>query len=148
MKVKAFNFELEASDPKQLKISVSTRMYLAVRGRAFKLECSEREFALDDVLDFDAEFGDTLQLTYVDLVHGTFNCKVNECEVKPGSIVLKVLDSKVDGVRVKLLVVLSIEENALRRIYADRLSGLGEWEARRSRVSRITSIPPTELEKL
>lgn len=147
MRLKAFSFEARASEPKPLDVRVDSRAYEVRGGRAAKLSCPKRPFSLEDALDFDVEFGDTLQLTYADVVHGSFSCRVLDCEAG-GDAVIKVLDAQLSGQRVKLFIVLTVEEGGVRRVYADRITGLGEWRERVAKVSRLTSLPPSELEAL
>ncbi|RLF05622.1 MAG: hypothetical protein DRK00_03910 [Thermoprotei archaeon] len=147
MRLKAFSFEAKASEPRPLDVRVDTRVYEARRGRAVRLRCDERPFSLDDALDFDLEFGDTLQLTYADVVHGTFSCRVLDCDAA-GDVIVKVLDARLGERRVKLFIVLAVEEGDVKRIYADRITGLGEWQERAAKISRLSSLPPSQLEAL
>ncbi len=147
MRIKAFSFEAKASEPRPIDVKVETRVYEARRGRAVRLSCAERPFSLDDALDFDLEFSDTLQLTYADVIHGSFSCRVLDCEAG-GDTIIKVLDAQLSGRRVRLFIVLAVEEGDVRRVYADRITGLGEWRERATKISRLASLPPSELEAL
>ncbi|RLE94280.1 MAG: hypothetical protein DRJ96_09500, partial [Thermoprotei archaeon] len=61
---------------------------------------------------------------------------------------IKVLDAQLSGRRDRLFIVLTVEEGDVRRVYADRITGLGEWRERATKISRIASLPPSELEAL
>lgn len=151
MKVKAFSFSASLREPYPRQMAVETVVY-AVSGRSLqRLECQTRKFSIElDALDFDAEFGDTLQLTFADVVRGLtgreFECVVSECDVD-GSL-LKVYNVLLNGRRFKLLSAYKPSNEQLSKVYADIVTNLAPWKERVASVSKLLNLPPQAIERV
>jgi len=151
MKVKAFNFSASLREPHPRQVAVETIVYAANGGGLRRLECWERGFSFElDALDFDAEFGDVLQLTTADVVRGlaggSFECRVSECAAE--SALLKVYNVVLNGRNYKLMAAYKPAEGRLSRVYADIVTNLAPWEERVRVVSKLLGLPPRALENV
>jgi hypothetical protein len=149
MKVKAFSFSASLREPYPRQVTVKTAVYAVSGGSIQRLECQTRSFSIElDALDFDAEFGDTIQLTVADVVRGLtsgeFECSVSECE--GGNTLLKVYEVLLNGKNFKLLSAYKLSEGRLSKIYADTLTNLAPWRERLSSVSKLLDLSPQALE--
>lgn len=151
MKVKAFSFSASLKEPYPRQVTVKTTVF-AVRGESIqRLECQARSFSIElDALDFDADFGDTIQLTLADVVRGLaseeFKCSVSECE--GGGTLLKVYEVLLNGKSFKLLSAYKLSEGQLSRIYADTLTNLAPWRERIGSVSKLLDLSLQALKGL
>ena len=148
MNVKAFSFSASLREPYPRRVTVKTAVYTARGGSIQRLECQARSFSIElDALDFDAEFGDTIQLTVADVVRGLasgeFECNVSECE--GGGALLKVYEVLLNGKSFKLLSAYKLSEGRLSKIYADALTNLAPWRERISSVSKLLDLSPQAL---
>lgn len=145
MRVKSFNFTLKLLDPLKLEAYVKTNTYLKQGDRLLKLTGVERSFTPDDALDFDLEFGDVIQLTFSDVVRGSFECSVTDFDLQ--GLVLKVYDCDILGKKYKLFSLYSAE-NCLERLYADRLVRLAPINERINELATKLGLNTLSLSNL
>lgn len=145
MRVKSFNFTLKLLDPLKLEAHVKTTTYLKQGDRLLKLTGVERSFTPDDALDFDMEFGDVIQLTFSDVVRGSFECSVMDFDLQ--GLVVKVYDCDILGKKYKLFSLYSAE-NRLERLYADRLVRLAPINERINELATKLGLNTLSLSSL
>jgi hypothetical protein len=151
MIVKAFSFSASLSEPYPRRVAVETAVYAVSEGALRRLECRGRGFSFElDALDFDAEFGDVLQLTSADVIRGlaggSFECRVSECDAE--GALLKVYNATVNGRSYKLLAAYKPAEGKLLKVYADIVTNLAPWGERARAVSNLLGLAPSALESV
>jgi len=152
MRVKVFAFRLRITDPLPRSVAVRGALYLVDRGRLRATEkVLERAFSWEeDALDFDSEFGSTLELSSADAMHaidgGEFECSVSVYDVDGRA--LKVYDVLEGGERFALLIVVNAEGEVPEQLYCERLPSAGRLEGIYTRVAPLLGVPEEEIRSL
>ncbi len=145
MKVKAFSFTAHTYDPRLLDLSVTTFVYRKQSNGLERVQLEEREFIDDDVLDFDAEFGDTFNISYNDIIHGDHTLRVYEAEI-PDILLMKIYSYN-DRIETKQSILFRIIDEHRRTVYVDNIYFSSPLKMRIARVARLLGIPQPVIEE-
>ncbi len=145
MTIKAFSFTVRTNDPRPLDLSVSTHVYKTGGGVMERIALVGREMGEEDILDFDAEFGDTFNVSYNDLIHGEYSITVMEGEASAAPLLKIYLYD--DRVRGDSGVLFRVVGEGGETIYVDNVYFSSPLRTRIARVARLLGVPQRLVEE-
>ncbi|MEZ0345504.1 MAG: hypothetical protein ABWK01_03055 [Infirmifilum sp.] len=122
MKLKLFEFTVESSDPKPVKLSVKSLLFTLTHGDVRSLSPeSTRGFTEDDYVDFDLLVSPLIGVSVNDLAHGMADTKVLEFTLEHGGtylVAVEVSDKNTRKTR-SYFMVFRIVDSQTSKIYSD-----------------------------
>jgi len=122
-------FYMSTSTPRRRKVRAESEVYCLSGEKLKKLSpTGEKALTHEYALLFDEKFGDTLHITYVDLISGEYEGRVYEYEVPPRceKLIEVVKTREEEG---SVLLVYKVAEDSVRKLESRRILGLGEVSA-------------------
>lgn len=151
MIVKVFNFSVSLSEPSPRTVEVKGRLYAIENQELIEVQGTTRGFIpSEDALHFDLDFGDVLQLSITDIVHGAplseFGCKVSIHEAE--GTALKLYDVLDNNLPKKLIMVFELKGGEVLKRYARSITSRAEWRSRKTEIAQLLGVRESELSKL
>lgn len=149
MKEKFFSFKAVADDPKPLDIDVSTDLFLVKSGKILRpSNASIVDFDPEDIIYFDEDFGGTLNISFNDLLHGTYSIEERELDIGEDNIFIvkriKYIDLKNNEKNV-LLKIDVIKGGLKETVYMDNRYFLKPWKQRAKVIAEKLGIDEQTL---
>lgn len=148
---KTFDLHLKLEDPTPRVITSRGILYVSREGRLSEAKGTSRQFSLvEDSLDFDEEFSDTIQLSLADAIHGmargSFECSVTEYELE--GMAMKLYDIIDNHVPVGLIIVVEASGGKIARHHIERTKARALRGEARARIASLLGVPVEEIERL
>ncbi len=132
----SIKFSLRTTTPRALDVRVTPLVFCFREGALELLEpVDERELAASDNVLFDKKFGDTIRVTYVDLVSGEYVAKVLTYNVpEEAKLVIELIKSEGDIER-RYVLLYAKRDSSYERVLSAPLSDLALRE-----IARVASV--------